>query len=118
MFPESYEQLDEADILERLKTLGIPVAEEYFPESKNPPYAVLTTPAASYEGADGANLYRKQTFAIELYTSAKKDPVRKKFFDLFSDRPFKVEEESAGMKNYYVTVISFTQILYDIEPEE
>lgn len=118
---DRFSPIDETVIAERLKTLGIPYADEYFPDSKNAPYVVYTTPEADYGGADGYNLTRVQTFQIELFTSTKKDPHRGKLFELFSDVPFHVSEVSGGMKNFYLTAITFKQTLFvgcDDETEE
>ena len=109
--------IDEAVIEERLSTLGIPFAAEYFADSKKLPFAVYLTPAALYSGADGYNMQREQRFRIELYTLSKKDTLRRKLFQLFRDVPFEVEEESGGQKNYYLTAIEFRSILFDLDDD-
>ncbi|MCM1523818.1 MAG: hypothetical protein NC120_05110 [Ruminococcus sp.] len=115
MWEDRVNNIDEDEIAERLSKLGIPFADEYFPDSKAAPYAVYTTPEAEYDGADMINLYRKQTFRIELYTASKRDPLRRKLFELFEDVPFHVDEVSGGMKNFYVTAITFRQTLFDLD---
>ena len=116
-YDPEFEIIDEGVIERRLKSLNIPVTDEYFADSKKVPFCVYLTPSAHYDGADGCNMQREQNFRIELYTLSKKSPLRKKLFDLFRDTPFDVEEESGGQKNYYLTAIEFSVTL-DLEDDD
>lgn len=116
-FEPEFETIDEEVISARLKTLQIPVSDEFFADSKKLPFAVYLTPSAEYSGADGYNMQREQLFRIELYTLSKKDPLRKKLFKLFRDIPFSVEEVSGGLKNYYLTAIEFSSTLFDLDDD-
>lgn len=103
--------VDEAEIERRLKTLNMPMANEYFATSIIPPYVVYLTPSAEYFGADGVNMMRNQTFRVNMVTKSKDVKLQQKLFSLFNDIQFRVSEESGGQKNYYLTSLEFEQTL-------
>lgn len=110
-YDEELGYVDETEIEKRLKSLNMPLANEYFAASVAPPYIVYLTPSANYYGADGVNMMKDQTFRIELITKSKDIALQNEIFKLFSDIPFRVTEESGGQRNYYLTVIEFEQTL-------
>lgn len=103
--------VDETEIEKRLKILKLPMANEYFAASVAPPYIVYLTPSANYYGADGVNMMRDQVFRVELITKSKDIVLQNELFKIFSDIPFRVQEESGGQRNYYLTTVEFEQTL-------
>ena len=110
-YDEELGYVDEEEIEKRLKILKLPTANEYFAASVQPPYIVYLTPHAEYYGADGVNMMRDQTFRVELVTKSKDIVLQNELFKLFSDIPFRVQEESGGQRNYYLTTLEFEQTL-------
>ncbi len=107
------------EIVDMLETQGYLVAEEYFPDSTNPPYVVVLTPSAVIDGADMYDkIIRKQTIRVELYTKNKSDTLREAFKQLMytsgAADSYREEEGYTSAVRLFVTAIEFTVLLMDI----
>lgn len=96
-------------ILERLESLGIPVAYYKFNKPQKLPFCVFFEYGAEIKGADNYNLYRETEIRIELYYDKKSPELEHKIENLFRDREL---EKTADIyikdENMFMTAYTFT----------
>ncbi len=99
------------EVLEKLNTLGIPVAYYKFNTPQKLPFVVYHEDGASIEGADKLNLYRRVDIAIDLYSDKKELSIEKQIEDLFSDIPLeKTPDIDIPDENMFMTTYTFETI--------
>lgn len=104
-----------AEISEKLKSLDIPVAYLQFTKPQKLPFAVYFETGGEITGADGYNLYRRKTIAVELYTAKKDIQLEYRLENLFRDTELEksadtyLKEEKMFMTAYTFEIIQYIE---------
>ena len=99
------------EIIDRLRTLGIPSAYSHFKSPPSLPFVVYTVPNDRRYGADNRNMLKSSTVHIELYTEAKDEELENAVAELFSEYELDGYEDYLQEEQMYMKVFEFETVM-------
>lgn len=100
------------ELVQKLVSLGYPVAYDHFVSAQTPPFIVYLNPSDNIMGADNKVLHKTKNINVEVYTTQKDLALEAKIEKLFDDNEIYYDDpdevflssENVYQRTYYLTI--------------